>query len=155
MMKILLLFATILISSFTYSEHQMSGLYQGYSPDMLLSSAVLEIDQYGNGFFAVSYKDDFSEHGVFSVSLEGKKSENGFFVETTLSKNERRPLKHTLILVPSDKQYIHATSIMLTETDRPFITVQLKLEKVKKNLLNQNLYDFAKPIYNKRLNRTP
>ncbi|MFD2166638.1 hypothetical protein ACFSJY_10210 [Thalassotalea euphylliae] len=106
---------------------------------------ILEIDNKGKGFYAISIGDSYLEGWIFPVDLSGKKLVDGHVTLNLRSVNPNVNTNQVLILSPHGMyKELGVLTINLLEDGSPFHSLGWSLVKTEANLGTNGLYKFAK-----------
>lgn len=147
-MKLAKVLTLLLLSFNTNAKESIEGLWEGYALRAgLHGSHILEIRQTGKGFYTYTIGDGMEEKLVFPVDLSKVKFNDGYLA---LKLNRiGTKIEHTLIISKDLGGILSVLTIAHTPDGKPVFSFPWALTKVRGEIRNKLLYDFAIKIYNK------
>ncbi|WP_076420808.1 hypothetical protein [Colwellia sp. UCD-KL20] len=148
MRLILILFISI---SFNSSANQkFSGQWEGFDPYAgSYNSHILEIDDNGSGFYALSLGGSLSEEFFFPIHMDDLQYSDGYYKLVVTKPNNDVTI--TVLFAEYSISHINVMTIVRTTKDVMVMSLSWELFKARSHTQNERLYDFAKKLYNKSL----
>jgi|APSaa5957512535_1039671.scaffolds.fasta_scaffold92136_2 hypothetical protein len=145
MRLILILFISI---SFNVAANQkFSGQWEGFdSYANSYNSHILEIDDNGSGFYALSLGGSLSEEFVFPIHTDELLYSDGYY-KLVVTKPNGATI--TVLFAEYNISQINVITIVRTTKDVMVMSLSWELFKARSHTQNERLYNFAKKLYNK------
>ena len=147
----LILLLLLSISFNVKATQKFSGQWEGFdSYASSYNSHILEIDENGSGFYALSLGGSLSEEFVFPIGKKELLYTDGYY-KLVATKSDGAII--TVLFAEHGLNNINVITIVRESKDVTIMSLSWELLPTHSRLQNERLYNFAKKLYNKSLKR--